>query len=70
MTDSCGSAAMTGERKMEKAIKFPYNLFLIGFNGDGKSALAACLHRKFHMKLVEMDEKIAEQEGNSEIARF
>ena len=48
---------------MRKTGKLSYNLFLIGFMGTGKSALAACLHRRFGLKLIEMDEEIAKQEG-------
>ena len=50
---------------MKNMNELPFNLFLIGFMGTGKSALASCLHRQYHMELVEMDEKIAEQEGMS-----
>ena len=41
----------------------PYNLFLIGFMGTGKSSIAAYLHRVYKMPVFEMDETIAQREG-------
>ena len=39
------------------------NLFLIGFMGAGKSAIARNLQKQYHMNLVEMDEQIEEEQG-------
>ena len=50
---------------MNEEYSLPYNLFLIGFMGSGKSSVAAYLHRKYEMPLFEMDETIAEREGMS-----
>ena len=37
-------------------------IFLIGFMGAGKSTIAECLRRNYGRKVVEMDQKIEEQE--------
>ena len=50
---------------MNEEYSLPYNLFLIGFMGSGKSSVAAYLHSKYKMLLFEMDEMIAEREGIS-----
>lgn len=39
------------------------NLYLIGFMGTGKSTIARCFQKEYKMRLVEMDEEIATQEG-------
>lgn len=44
---------------------FPYNIFLIGFMGSGKSTISACLSRAFSMEAVEMDRLIVKREGMS-----
>ena len=41
------------------------NIFLIGFMGCGKSTVAKELHRNYGMRLIEMDEALARQEGMS-----
>lgn len=41
------------------------NIFLIGFMGSGKSTVASCLSNFCGMKVLEMDARIAEQEGMS-----
>lgn len=40
-----------------------YNIFLIGFMGAGKSTIARTLRKKLGLPLVEMDERIAEEQG-------
>jgi shikimate kinase len=50
---------------MKKSTALPCNLFLIGFMGTGKSALAGCLNRQFGIKRIEMDDQIARREGMS-----
>lgn len=42
-----------------------YNVYLIGFMGTGKSTVAANLGRKLLANVVEMDERIAGNEGKS-----
>ena len=46
-------------------MKVDYNIFLIGFMGAGKSTIARVLQRKLEMPLVEMDERIVEEQGMS-----
>lgn len=41
------------------------NIYLIGFMGTGKSTISNCLHEKYGMEQVEMDEEIAAQQGKS-----
>lgn len=48
---------------MDKAID--YNIFLIGFMGAGKSTIAKVLQKELDMELVEMDERIVEEQGMS-----
>lgn len=45
--------------------RFDYNIVLIGFMGTGKSTISGCLHSMFGMKVVEMDQVIAERERMS-----
>lgn len=47
------------------AEKLGYNVFLIGFMGAGKSTVAKCLEKELGMELVEMDERIVEEQGVS-----
>lgn len=47
----------------ENQKKLPFNIFLIGFMGAGKSTVASYLHRKFGMPLIEMDETLVKREG-------
>ena len=42
---------------------FDYNIVLIGFMGAGKSTISAQLSDAFAMKVIEMDQIIAEREG-------
>lgn len=44
---------------------FPYNLFLIGFMGTGKSTIASELSRMLDRPVLEMDAQIVKQEGMS-----
>ena len=44
---------------------FVGNIFLIGFMGTGKSAVAREIHDRYGMKLLEADALIAEKEGLS-----
>ena len=46
------------------------NVFLIGFMGSGKSTVAAMLQNEYGMRLVEMDQVLAEQEQMSISAIF
>ncbi len=41
------------------------NIFLIGFMGAGKSTIARALQIKLDMPLIEMDERIVEEQGCS-----
>ena len=41
------------------------NIYLIGFMGSGKSTVAAVFRERHQMQLIEMDQKISEQEGMS-----
>lgn len=42
-----------------------YNIFLVGFMGAGKSTIARGLHRELRLPLVEMDERIVQEQGMS-----
>ncbi len=42
--------------------EFPYNIFLIGFMGVGKSTVAGYMQRQYSMPLIEMDETLVERE--------
>lgn len=52
---------------MKKQTKhtLPYNIFLIGFMGSGKSTISDYLHTHYAMEKVEMDQMIAKNEGMS-----
>ena len=39
------------------------NIYLIGFMGSGKSTVAAVFKERHQMQLIEMDQRISEQEG-------
>ncbi len=41
------------------------NIYLIGFMGSGKSTIARCFAREYGMTLVEMDQRIEEEEGRT-----
>ena len=43
----------------------PYNIFLIGFMGSGKSTVSNYLSTHYQMEKVEMDQRIVQQEGMS-----
>ena len=45
--------------------KVDYNIFLIGFMGAGKSTIARVLQKELDMELIEMDERIVEEQGMS-----
>ena len=45
--------------------KLDFNVFLIGFMGAGKSTIARCLQKELDMELVEMDERIVQEQGMS-----
>lgn len=45
--------------------KINYNIFLIGFMGAGKSTIARALKRKLGFPLIEMDERIVQEQGMS-----
>lgn len=45
--------------------EFNYNIFLIGFMGAGKSTIARELSKKLRRELVEMDERIVQEQGMS-----
>ena len=47
------------------AEKLGFNVFLIGFMGAGKSTIARGLQKELGMELVEMDERIVEEQGMS-----
>lgn len=42
--------------------KVDFNVFLIGFMGAGKSTIARCLQKELDMELIEMDERIVEEQ--------
>ncbi|MDO4617629.1 MAG: shikimate kinase [Lachnospiraceae bacterium] len=48
--------------KQNKQTELPFNIFLIGFMGAGKSTVASYMHRQYSMPLIEMDETLAERE--------
>ena len=39
------------------------NIYLIGFMGVGKSAVARELHKKLDLPLIEMDQEIVDRQG-------
>lgn len=45
--------------------RLPFNIFLIGFMGAGKSTVADYMSRRYSMPLIEMDETLAEREQMS-----
>ena len=45
--------------------KFDFNIFLIGFMGSGKSTIARQLKKELGMELVEMDQRIVDEQGMS-----
>lgn len=49
----------------KKEVNLPFNIFLIGFMGVGKSTVAGYLQRHYSVSLIEMDETLVEREGMS-----
>ena len=56
---------LRNSKRIQARKLFPYNIVLIGFMGAGKSTISDYLSRMFDMKLVEMDQEIAEREEMS-----
>lgn len=52
-------------KKIQARKLFDYNIFLIGFMGAGKSTISDYLSTMFAMRIVEMDQIIAEREQMS-----
>lgn len=52
-------------KKIQAQKLFEGNLFLVGFMGAGKSTISRALEEAFAMKVIEMDEIIARQNGMS-----
>jgi len=50
---------------MMRTASLPYNLYLIGFMGCGKSSAASYFHEKYDMPVIEMDEEIVRKTGMS-----
>ena len=50
---------------MENSMEKKQNIFLIGFMGAGKSSIARELSKKLQMSIVEMDQRIVEEQGMS-----
>ena len=57
---------------MGNVLKEPlnYSLVLIGFMGTGKSTVSAYLSEKYNMETIDMDQVIAEEEGDEYSAYF
>ena len=53
---------LRNSKRIQARKLFPYNIVLIGFMGAGKSTISDYLSTVFDMKLVEMDQVIAERE--------
>ena len=56
---------LRNSRRIQARKLFSYNIVLIGFMGSGKSTISDYLSTVFDMKLVEMDQVIAEKEEMS-----
>ena len=56
---------LRNSKRIQARKLFPYNIVLIGFMGAGKSTTSDYLSTMFDMKLVEMDQEIAEREEMS-----
>ena len=56
---------LRNSKRIQARKLFPYNIVLIGFMGAGKSTISDYLSTVFDMKLVEMDQVIAEKEEMS-----
>ncbi len=56
---------LKNSKRIQARNLFPYNIVLIGFMGAGKSTISDYLSTMFDMKLVEMDQVIAEREEMS-----
>lgn len=57
-----GQISACGQKVQGKAA-FPYNIYLIGFMGAGKSSVAMELQRRTSLDGIEMDQVIVEQTG-------
>ena len=58
-------AILKSSKKIQARKLFSYNIVLIGFMGAGKTTISDYLSTMFDMKLVEMDQEIAEREEMS-----
>ena len=56
-------AVVKNSKKIQARKLFDYNIVLIGFMGAGKSTISSQMSDAFAMKVVEMDQIIAEREG-------
>lgn len=56
---------LRNSKRIQARKLFSYNIVLIGFMGAGKSTISDYLSTMFDMKLVEMDQEIAEREEMS-----
>ena len=56
---------LKNSKKIQARKLFDYNIVLIGFMGAGKSTVSEYLSTMFAMRIVEMDQVIAEREGMS-----
>lgn len=56
---------LRNSKRIQARKLFPYNIILIGFMGAGKSTVSDFLSTMFDMRLVEMDQEIAEREEMS-----
>ncbi|MBQ9155652.1 MAG: chorismate mutase [Eubacterium sp.] len=56
-------SVLKNSKKIQARKLFDYNIVLIGFMGAGKSTISTQLSDAFAMKVVEMDQIIAEREG-------
>ena len=52
-------------KQMQARKLFDYNIVLIGFMGAGKTSISEYLKTLFAMDVIEMDQIIAEREGNT-----
>lgn len=56
-------SVLKNSKKIQARKLFDYNIVLIGFMGAGKTTISSQLSDAFAMKVVEMDQIIAEREG-------
>lgn len=62
MSASCKISFADFPCRTEEEWTMKNTIFLIGFMGAGKSTIAECLRRSYGRKVVEMDQRIEEQE--------